>query len=162
MAGANPALDYPEDPIGLGDKGSPEAMFIYESEGLPDVSQLQFQWNVGVGHGAHTDHTSAALPPDVLRFPEALAYRIYDEFNPETVKREGGALIVTVWMPVDEWLDHCCLQPLKFLIIAPLAAPAGEVHLQPALCTDIKKRRKFIQGIPVLDANCTANGTIQA
>ena len=26
----------------------------------------------------------------VLRFPEALAYRIYDEFNPETVKREGG------------------------------------------------------------------------
>jgi hypothetical protein len=54
-------------------------------------------------------------------------------------------------------MDHRYLQPLKFLVIAPLAAPAGEVHLQPALCTDIKKRRKFIQGIPVLDANCTAN-----
>ena len=26
----------------------------------------------------------------VLRFPESLAYRIYDEFNPETVKREDG------------------------------------------------------------------------
>ena len=60
-------VDVPEDPIGLGDKGSPEAMFIYESEGLPDVSQLQFQWNVGVGHGAHTDHTSAALPPERIR-----------------------------------------------------------------------------------------------
>lgn len=45
----------------------------------------------------------------VLRFPEALAYRIYDEFNPETVKREGGALIVTVWMPVDEWLTNYLL-----------------------------------------------------
>ena len=42
-------------------------MFIYESEGLPDVSQLQLQWNVGVGHGAHTDHTSAALPPERIR-----------------------------------------------------------------------------------------------
>ena len=45
----------------------------------------------------------------VLRFPESLAYRIYDEFNPETVKREDGVLIVTVWMPVDEWLTRYLL-----------------------------------------------------
>ena len=45
----------------------------------------------------------------VLRFPEALSYRIYDEFNPETVKREDGVLIVTVWMPVDEWLTRYLL-----------------------------------------------------
>ena len=45
----------------------------------------------------------------VLRFPEELAYRIYDEFNLETVKREDGALIVTVWMPVDEWLTSYLL-----------------------------------------------------
>ena len=37
-------------------------MFIYESEGLPDVSQLQFQWNVGVGHGTHTNHALPAFP----------------------------------------------------------------------------------------------------
>ena len=45
----------------------------------------------------------------VLRFPEELAYRIYDEFNLETVKREDGVLIVTVWMPVDEWLTRYLL-----------------------------------------------------
>ena len=45
----------------------------------------------------------------VLRFPEKMAYRIYDEFNQETVKRENGALVVTVWMPVDEWLTSYLL-----------------------------------------------------
>lgn len=40
----------------------------------------------------------------VLRFPEELAYRVYDEFNPESVRWEDGTLTVTVWMPVNEWM----------------------------------------------------------
>ena len=68
----------------------------------------------------------------VLRFPEALAYRIYDEFNPETVKREGGALIVTVWMPVDEWLTNYLLtfgtqlEVIEPLELRPMLAELGE------------------------------------
>ena len=68
----------------------------------------------------------------VLRFPEALAYRIYDEFNPETVKREGGALIVTVWMPVDEWLTNYLLtfgtqlEVIEPLELRPMLAELGK------------------------------------
>ena len=68
----------------------------------------------------------------VLRFPEALAYRIYDEFNPETVKREGGALIVTVWMPVDEWLTNYLLtfgtqlEVIEPLELQPMLAELGK------------------------------------
>lgn len=45
----------------------------------------------------------------ILRFPEELAYRVYDEFNPKSVMRENGALVVTVWMPVNEWLTNYLL-----------------------------------------------------
>lgn len=45
----------------------------------------------------------------VLKFPEKAAYRVYDEFSPEAVERQDGALLVTAWMPVDEWLTHYLL-----------------------------------------------------
>lgn len=45
----------------------------------------------------------------VLKFPEKAAYRVYDEFSPEAVERQNGALLVTAWMPVDEWLTHYLL-----------------------------------------------------
>lgn len=45
----------------------------------------------------------------VLRFPEELAYRVYDEFNLKSVERRDGALIVTVWMPIDDWLTNYLL-----------------------------------------------------
>lgn len=68
----------------------------------------------------------------VLRFPEALSYRIYDEFNPETVKREDGALLVTVWMPVDEWLTRYLLtfgteiEVLEPVELRPMLAELGK------------------------------------
>lgn len=41
----------------------------------------------------------------VLRFPEALAYRVYDEFDINQVHRqENGDLLVTAPMPQDAWL----------------------------------------------------------
>lgn len=39
-----------------------------------------------------------------LRFPEELAYRVYDEFAAEQVRRRDGALIVSAPLPVDSWL----------------------------------------------------------
>lgn len=41
----------------------------------------------------------------VLRFPEELAYRVYDEFDINQVRREeNGDLLVTAPMPQDAWL----------------------------------------------------------
>lgn len=41
----------------------------------------------------------------VLRFPENMSYRVYDEFDKTQVsKKENGDLIVSVEMPEDEWL----------------------------------------------------------
>ena len=41
----------------------------------------------------------------VLRFPENMSYRVYDEFDKTQVsKKEKGDLIVSVEMPEDEWL----------------------------------------------------------
>ena len=40
-----------------------------------------------------------------LRFPEEMAYRVYDEFDKTQVQRqENGDLIVSVKMPDDDWL----------------------------------------------------------
>lgn len=41
----------------------------------------------------------------VLRFPQNMSYRVYDEFDKMQVsKKENGDLIVSVEMPEDEWL----------------------------------------------------------
>lgn len=41
----------------------------------------------------------------VLRFPQNMAYRVYDEFdNTQVSKGENGDLIVSVDLPQDEWL----------------------------------------------------------
>lgn len=41
----------------------------------------------------------------VLRFPQNMAYRVYDEFdNTQVSKGENGDLIVSVDLPEDEWL----------------------------------------------------------
>lgn len=45
----------------------------------------------------------------ILRFPEKLAYRVYDEYNLNLIERQNGTLIVTVWMPIDEWLTNYLL-----------------------------------------------------
>lgn len=40
-----------------------------------------------------------------LRFPEEMAYRVYDEFDPAAVApQENGSLLVSVEMPEDAWL----------------------------------------------------------
>ena len=55
-----------------------------------------------------------------------------DCYNPETVKREGGALIVTVWMPVDEWLTNYLLtfgtqlEVIEPLELRPMLAELGK------------------------------------
>ena len=41
----------------------------------------------------------------VFLFSKDATYRVYDEFNPDFVQRpENGDLLVTVWMPYDEWV----------------------------------------------------------
>ena len=41
----------------------------------------------------------------ILRFPQNMAYRVYDEFDGTQVRRkENGDLIVSVKMPEDEWV----------------------------------------------------------
>lgn len=43
--------------------------------------------------------------PVTLRFDGAMAYRVYDEFDPEQVRRQAdGTLLVHAEMPADEWL----------------------------------------------------------
>lgn len=46
-----------------------------------------------------------AVTPIALRFSPAMAYRVYDEFDPKDIRREeDGALLVKVPFPVDGWL----------------------------------------------------------
>ena len=41
----------------------------------------------------------------VMRFPKALAYRIYDEFDVDEINQDdNGDFIVSTTMPIDEWL----------------------------------------------------------
>ena len=41
----------------------------------------------------------------IFLFSKQVTYRVYDEFNPDLVQRqENGDLLVTVWMPYDEWV----------------------------------------------------------
>ena len=44
-------------------------------------------------------------PAIVLRFPNEVSYRVYDEFDPADVERtEDGGLSVHFRVPVDDWL----------------------------------------------------------
>lgn len=41
----------------------------------------------------------------VFLFSKEVTYRVYDEFSPDVTQRqENGDLLVTVWMPNDEWV----------------------------------------------------------
>ena len=41
----------------------------------------------------------------IFLFSKEVTYRVYDEFNPDLVQRqENGDLLVTAWMPYDEWV----------------------------------------------------------
>lgn len=56
---------------------------------------------------AQSDHqTDHPIPPPIkLRFPNAMAYRVYDEFDrSEITRQENGDLIVATRLPEDSWL----------------------------------------------------------
>ena len=59
----------------------------------------------------------------VFLFSKEATYRVYDEFNPEVVQRqENGDLLVTVWLPYDEWVIGFLLSFGSLVeIIEPLA-----------------------------------------
>lgn len=59
----------------------------------------------------------------VFLFSKEVTYRVYDEFNPDLVqKQENGDLLVTVWMPYDEWVISFLLAFGHLVeIIEPLA-----------------------------------------
>lgn len=41
----------------------------------------------------------------ILRFPQEMAYRIYDEFEVDEINQDdNGDLIISATMPIDEWL----------------------------------------------------------
>lgn len=57
----------------------------------------------------------------VFLFSKEVTYRVYDEFDPRLVqKQENGDLLVTVWMPYDEWIIGFLLSVGHFVqIIEP-------------------------------------------
>ncbi|MDE6639703.1 MAG: WYL domain-containing protein, partial [Acetatifactor sp.] len=59
----------------------------------------------------------------VFLFSKEVTYRVYDEFSPDVTQRqENGDLLVTVWMPYDEWVIGFLLSFGSFVeIIEPLA-----------------------------------------
>lgn len=59
----------------------------------------------------------------IFLFSKEVTYRVYDEFNPDLVQgQENGDLLVTVWMPYDEWLIGFLLSFGDLVeIIEPLA-----------------------------------------
>lgn len=58
-----------------------------------------------------------------MLFSKEVTYRVYDEFNPGMVQRqENGDLLVTVWMPYNEWVIGFLLSVGRFVeIIEPFA-----------------------------------------
>ena len=59
----------------------------------------------------------------VFLFSKEATYRVYDEFSPDLVQRqENGDLLVTAWMPYDEWVIGFLLSFGHLVeIIEPLA-----------------------------------------
>lgn len=70
----------------------------------------------------------------VLKFPQNMSYRVYDEFDNTQVKQqENGDLIVSVKMPEDEWLMGYLLSfGAKVEIIEPL-------YLKKVIAEEAKK-----------------------
>ncbi|MFR1448706.1 MAG: helix-turn-helix transcriptional regulator [Beduini sp.] len=76
----------------------------------------------------------------VMRFPKALAYRIYDEFEVDEINQDdNGDFIVSATMPIDEWLMSyllsfgskvCILEPkyLKILSTMKLKNYVSEIN----------------------------------
>lgn len=53
----------------------------------------------------HAEYPKYNNLPIVLRFPQEMAYRVYDEFDREQItQQEDGDLIVSAHMPEDHWL----------------------------------------------------------
>lgn len=53
----------------------------------------------------YQDDSSQEYQKFVFLFSKKATYRVYDEFSPDVVQRqENGDLLVTVWMPEDEWV----------------------------------------------------------
>lgn len=53
----------------------------------------------------HTDSPKFKNLPIVLRFPQEMAYRVYDEFDREQITQQAnGDLVVSAQMPEDNWL----------------------------------------------------------
>lgn len=85
--------------------------------------------------------TAEARGGVTLRFPQELAYRVYDEFDTGQVRTEAdGSLTVTAPMPEDEWLIGYLLSfGAQVDIIAPVrlkeivAARAKDIYLKNKL-----------------------------
>lgn len=62
-------------------------------------------------------------PPVILSFPKEIAYRVYDEFDPEQIQlQKNGNLTVCARMPEDEWLTGFLLSfGTQVEIIEPLS-----------------------------------------
>lgn len=71
----------------------------------------------------HQDTITQEYRRFVFLFSKEVTYRVYDEFNSELVQRlENGDLLVTVWMPYDEWVIGFLLSVGHFVqIIEPPA-----------------------------------------
>ena len=53
----------------------------------------------------YQDTSTQAYSKFIFLFSKEVTYRVYDEFNPDLVQRqENGDLLVTAWMPYDEWV----------------------------------------------------------
>ncbi|MFG6393157.1 MAG: YafY family transcriptional regulator [Lachnospiraceae bacterium] len=69
----------------------------------------------------------------ILRFPEEVAYRVYDEFDKTQIQRqEDGSLIVSAKMPEDKWLTGFLL---SFGALADIISP---IRLKEAVAKQAK------------------------
>ena len=69
-----------------------------------------------------------------LRFPEEMAYRVYDEFDPAQIQKQAdGTLIVSAKMPEDAWLTGFLL---SFAAQVDVLSPA---HLKEEIAKQAKQ-----------------------
>lgn len=70
----------------------------------------------------------------ILRFPQTMAYRIYDEFEVDEIhKKDDGDYIISSQMPIDQWLIGYLLSfGYDVSIIEP-------VYLKNIICDVAKK-----------------------
>jgi len=99
----------------------------YRSFKLSRILELEVLEEVFLPRPAQPDFSQQEGVSVVLRFPEELAYRVYDEFDPALVKREDGALVVSARMPADAWLASYLLS------FGPQAEVLEPAELRPVL-----------------------------